>query len=421
MSGQRPPWGSGASPGAPPGRSPGTQPGRSPGTQPGGSQGASSGASDTLPPAVVEAVELVRVTMPLVLPFRTSFGTQTGRDVLLVRVRSPGGNGWGECVTPAAPVYSEEFTDGAALVLRDHLVPRVLAAGREVTADAVHARLRGVHGHRMARAALEVAVLDAQLRAAGISLARHLGAEVRRVPAGVSVGIPAGGVAELLEQVAGYLDDGYLRIKAKVEPGFDVAPVGALRERFGPALALQVDANGGYDPDDPAHLAALDGLDELDLRMLEQPFPADRLRDHARHAPRWQTPLCLDESITGPLTARDAVETGAAAIVNIKLGRVGGIRPSVAIRDVCAARGIPVWCGGMLETGVGRAANVALAALPGFREPGDTSASARYWREDLTAPFVLEDGHLAVPHTPGIGRTPLPERLRDAEVTRVDR
>lgn len=382
---------------------------------------AASGATDAPAPAPIEAVELVRVVMPLVRPFRTSFGTQTRRDVLLVRVRSPGGDGWGECVTPAAPVYSEEFTEGAALVLRDHLVPRVLAGGRELTADDVQIRLRAVHGHRMARAALEVAILDAQLRGAGVSLARHLGASAWRVPAGVSVGIPAGGVPELLDQVAGYRDDGYLRIKAKVEPGFDVAPMTALRERFGPGLALQVDANGGYDPDDPAHLAALDGLDELDLRMLEQPFPAHRLRDHARHAPRWRTPLCLDESITDPVTARDAVETGAAAVVNIKLGRVGGMRTSLAIRDVCAARGVPVWCGGMLETGVGRAANVALAALPGFREPGDTSASDRYWREDLTEPFVLEDGHLAVPDVPGIGRTPLPERLRDAEVTRIDR
>jgi o-succinylbenzoate synthase len=374
-----------------------------------------------LDPVVVEAVELVRVTLPLVRPFRTSFGTQTARDVLLVRVRTADADGWGECVTPAAPLYSEEYTDGAALVLRDHLVPRVLGPGRALAADDVHGRLRAVHGHHMARAALEVAVLDAQLQAAETSLAVHLGATVTRVPAGVSVGIPAGGVPALLDQVAGYLDEGYVRIKAKIEPGFDVRPVVALRERFGPALGLQVDANGAYDPDEPAHVAALDALDELELRMLEQPFAAGRIRDHARHAARWRTPVCLDESITGPVAARDAVESGAAGVVNIKLGRVGGVRPSVVIRDVCMARGIPVWCGGMLETGVGRAANVALAALPGFREPGDTSASSRYWREDLTAPFVLEGGHLAVPDAPGIGRTPRPDRLRAAEVTRIDR
>jgi o-succinylbenzoate synthase len=375
----------------------------------------------SLPPVTLGAIELVRLTLPLVRPFRTSFGTQTGRDVLLVRVRADGIEGWGECVTPAAPVYSEEFTDGAALVLRAHLVPRLLHGGRDVTADDVVARLSPVHGHRMARAALELAVLDTQLRAATTSLARHLGAARARVPAGVSVGIPAGGVPELLDQVDGYLDQGYLRIKAKVEPGFDIEPVAALRERFGDDLALQVDANGGYDPDDPAHVAALDTLDGFELRMLEQPFAAGRLRDHARHAARWRTPVCLDESVIDAVVARDAVELGAAAVVNIKLGRVGGMREAVRIRDVCRARGVPVWCGGMLETGVGRAANVALAALPGFSEPGDTSASDRYWREDLTQPFVLEGGHLAVPDTPGIGRTPLAEHLVDAEVVRIDR
>jgi o-succinylbenzoate synthase len=374
-----------------------------------------------LPPITVAAVDLVRVRLPLVRPFRTSFGTQEARDVLLVRIRTTDGDGWGECVTPAAPVYSEEFTAGAALVLRDHLVPRLLATGRQLGADDVPARLRAVHGHRMARAALELAVLDAQLRSAGRSLAHHLGAITTRVPAGVSVGIPEGGAQRLVEQVEAHLDEGYLRIKAKVEPGFDVAPIGALRERFGHELALQVDANGAYDPDVRDHLAALAGLDELGLTMLEQPFAAGRLRDHARMAARWRTPVCLDESVTDAVSARDAVELGAAAIVNIKLGRVGGVLESVAIRDVCLARGIPVWCGGMLETGVGRAANVALAALPGFRFPGDTSASDRYWREDLTEPFVLEDGHLAVPDVPGVGRTPLPERLRDAEVARIDR
>lgn len=382
--------------------------------------GASAPAPD-LPSVTLEAVELVRVQLPLVRPFRTSFGTQERRDVLLVRVRTPDGDGWGECVTPAAPVYSEEFTDGAALVLRDHLVPRVLAAGRRCRAADLPARLRAFHGHRMARAALELAVLDAQLRSAGRSLAEHLGATTDRVPAGVSVGIPDGGTGALLEQVAAHLAEGYLRIKAKVEPGFDVTPIGALRERFGHELALQVDANAAYDPEDRDHLAALDGLDGFALTMLEQPFAAARLRDHARLAARWRTPICLDESITDAVAARDAVELGAAAIVNIKPGRVGGIAESVAIRDVCLARGIPVWCGGMLETGVGRAANVALAALPGFRFPGDTSASDRYWREDLTDPFVLEDGHLAVPDVPGIGRTPRPERLRDAAVTRIDR
>lgn len=369
----------------------------------------------------IDAVELVRVDLPLVRPFTTSFGRQTRRETLLVRVRTPDADGWGEIVTPAAPVYSEEFTAGAALVLRDHLVPWLLEPGTEVTAEDVGARLAGVHGQRMAKAALEVAVLDAQLRTAGVALADHLGAAVDRVPAGVSVGIPDGGIPELLEQVSGYLDEGYLRVKAKVQPGFDVAPLASLREHLGGDVALQVDGNAGYHPDDPAHVAALDGLDELGLVMIEQPFGTDRLRDHARHAARWRTPVCLDESIHDATRARDAVACGAAGIVNIKLGRVGGLLESVRIRDTCLGLGVPVWCGGMLETGVGRAANVALAALEGFSLPGDTSASDRYWAEDVTEPFVLEDGFVAVPTGPGIGRTPRAGWVADADIERIDR
>ncbi len=372
-----------------------------------------------LPPIAVECIDLVRVELPLIRPFRTSFGTQTSRDILLVRVAADGAEGWGECVTPGAPVYSEEFTDGAALVLRDHLVPRLLADGPQVTAEDVGARLAGFHGHRMAKAALELAVLDAQLRTAELSLAHHLGAEVSRVPAGVSVGIPSGGTGELLDQVASHLDEGYLRIKAKVEPGFDADPMEAVRERFGQQLRFQVDANAAYDPDDHDHMAALDRLDALGMVMIEQPFAPDRLRDHARHARRWSTPVCLDESIHDATRARDAIESGAAGIVNIKVGRVGGILESVRVRDICRDRGVPVWCGGMLESGIGRAVNVALGALPGFEFPGDTSASDRYWAEDLTEPFVLEGGHLAVPATPGIGRTPRPEMLTSARRDRV--
>jgi O-succinylbenzoate synthase len=266
----------------------------------------------------------------------------------------------------------------------------------------------------MAKAALEAAVLDAQLRGAGRSLADHLGAVVDRVPAGVSVGIPDGGVAELVEQIAGYLDEGYVRIKAKVTPGFDVAAMRAVRDAFGPQLPLQVDANAGYDPDDAGHVGALEGLDELELTMIEQPFAPDRLRDHADLAARLDTPVCLDESILDATRARDALDVGACTIVNIKPGRVGGLLESVRIHDLCATRSVAVWCGGMLETGIGRAANVALAALPGFRYPGDTSASNRYFEHDVTDAFVLEDGHLAVPDTPGIGRVPHPDALAGA-------
>lgn len=387
-----------------------------------------------LPPIEVTAVDLVRVTMPLVRPFTTSFGRQSERDVLLVRVTArgavtgggtgPGSGtvevvGWGECVTPAAPVYSEEFTDGAALVLRDHLVPALVRPDRRLGAGDVTVRLAAFQGQHMARAALELAVLDAQLRAVDRPLAGHLGAVRDRVPAGVSVGIPAGGTSELVEQVAGYLDEGYLRVKVKIQPGFDVVPLTRLREVHGPDVALQVDANAAYDADDAGHVAALDALDELGLVLLEQPFAPARLRDHARHAVRWRTPVCLDESIRDAADATDAIALGACRIVNIKLGRVGGLAEAVRVRDVCRAAGVEVWCGGMLETGVGRAANLALAATAGFELPADTSASDRYWHQDLTAPFHLDAGHLVVPTGPGIGRTPRADALQDAEVTRL--
>lgn len=380
-----------------------------------------------LAPVTIRAVDLVRVRLPLVRPFTTSFGRQTDRDALLVRVTATADAdvdrevvGWGECVTPLAPVYSEEYTDGAALVLARHLVPALVGPGPRVTAGELPQRLGNLKGHPMARAALEVAVLDAQLRAVERSLAHHLGAVRDRVPAGVSVGIPDGGIDELLDQVTGYLAEGYLRVKLKVRPGFDVAPLRAVRAAVGDDLPLQVDANGAYDGEDADHLAALDALDAVGLELIEQPFPAARLRDHARHAPRWQAPVCLDESIHTAADAADAVAIGACGVVNIKLGRVGGLRESLAIRDVCRAAGIPVWCGGMLETGVGRAANVALASLPGFDLPGDTSASNRYFTADLTEPFPLVDGHLEVPTGPGIGRTPRPEALTHATVTRLD-
>lgn len=365
-----------------------------------------------LAPITLGEVALVRVAMPLVSPFRTSFGTQTARDVLFVAVRDRDGvPGWGECATTAAPLYDADYTDGAALLLRDHLVPALLADGATVTAGDVPVRLARFRGNHAPKAALEAAVWDAQLRAAGRSLADHLGVTRDRVPTGVSVGIPEGGVPALVDQVGAYLDEGYVRIKAKIEPGFDGEPMRALRETFGPQLRLQVDANTAYSPEDADHLRALDGLDELDLVQIEQPFGADRLRAHAQAAERWETPVCLDESITDRWRAREAVESGACSIVNIKVGRVGGLTEAVAVHDACRELDVPVWCGGMLETGIGRGVNVTLAGLPGFVLPGDTSASSRYWAEDLTRPFVLEDGHVAVPREPGASPLPDPDRL----------
>ncbi len=321
--------------------------------------------------------------------------------------------GWGECVADESPLYSEEYVDGAADVLRRFLVP-ALARCDDLTAADVAGVLAPFRGHRMAKAALETAVLDAELRTRGESLAGHLGAVRDRVACGVSVGI-MDSLPELLDAVAGYLAQGYLRIKLKIEPGWDVGPVRAVRERFGDALDLQVDANAAYTLADADQLARLDAFD---LGQLEQPLAARDLLGHAELARRLRTPLCLDESISSVADAVDALALGACAIVNIKPGRVGGHLEARRIHDVCLARQVPVWCGGMLETGVGRAANVALAALPGFTMPGDTSASERYYAADLTAPFCLVDGHLPVPTGPGIGLAPLPDRLAETTTAR---
>jgi len=351
-------------------------------------------------------VELRHVSMPLVAPFRTSFGTQTTRDVLLLRVVTDESEGWGECVAMTDPLYSSEYVDGAADVLRRFLVPALAAAG-PIDAHAVATVLTPYRGHRMAKAALETAVLDAELRAEGRSFARELGAVHDRVPCGVSVGI-MDSVPALLDAVGNYLDEGYLRIKLKIEPGWDVEPVRAVRERYGDDVLLQVDANTAYTLADARHLAR---LDPFGLLLIEQPLDEEDVLGHAELARLIETPVCLDESITSARSAAAAIRLGACQVVNIKPGRVGGYLEARRIHDVCVAHGVPVWCGGMLETGIGRAANVALAALPGFVLPGDTSASGRYYRTDITEPFVLADGQLAVPTGPGSGVSPVPELL----------
>ncbi|MFK4039116.1 o-succinylbenzoate synthase [Nonomuraea wenchangensis] len=354
----------------------------------------------------ITGVELRRIAMPLVAPFRTSFGTETSRDVLLVRVVTPEAEGWGECVAMSEPLYSPEYVDGAADVIRRFLLPALPA---NVDANAVGRALHPVKGHRMAKAALETAVLDAQLRASGESFAGFLGAARTRVPCGVSVGI-MDTVPRLLDAVAGYLDEGYARIKLKIEPGWDVEPVRAVRERFGDDVLLQVDANAAYTLADAPRLAKLDAFD---LLLIEQPLANDDLVQHARLARRLRTPICLDESIESAEHAAAAIELGSCSIVNIKPGRLGGYLEARRVHDLCRAHGVAVWCGGMLETGLGRAANVALAALPGFTLPGDTSGSRRYFATDVTEPFELVDGHLEVPAGPGLGVEPLPEVLKE--------
>ena len=353
-------------------------------------------------------IRLYRIDMPLVRPFRTSFGTQETRDVLLLQAITDGGiSGWAECVAMEWPGYSYEYVDGAVDVLAEHLIPAAVADG-VIDPHVVHRRLARLMGHPMAKAALETAVLDAWLRTEGRSLADYLGAVRTEVDCGVSVGIPVDeSIDSLLEEVSGYVDAGYRRIKLKIQPGWDLQAVRAVRETW-PDIPLQTDANQAYARDDGPVLAA---MDPYNLLLVEQPLPEDDLLGHAMLAQQINTPVCLDESIISLATADTAIAFKAASIINIKPGRVGGYLEARDIHDLCLERGVPVWCGGMLETGIGRAANVALAALPGFTLPGDTSASSRYYAVDITPPFVLDDGRLRVPSAPGIGVEPIPAIL----------
>ena len=347
----------------------------------------------------LERLELRRIALDLVTPFRTSFGVETQRDILLLHVTTDVGDGWGECVASQEPAYSSEFVEGSALVIREHLWPAMLAAGIGSASD-VAPTLARFKGHQMAKATLEMAVLDAQLRAAGTSWKHELGSTRDRIPSGVSVGI-FDTLEELSRQVGGYIDDGYVRIKLKIEPGWDVEPVRMIREQIGPDVPLQVDANTAYTRDDIAHLCK---LDEFDLLLIEQPLPEEDILGHAELARASATPVCLDESVVSMQTAVDAIELGAAEIVNIKPGRVGGYLTAVRIHDLCVARGVPVWCGGMVETGIGRAANAGLASLPGFTLPGDISASRRFYARDIVVdPITVDDGHVVVPTTAGLG------------------
>jgi O-succinylbenzoate synthase len=344
----------------------------------------------------VEAVELHHIAMPLVRPFETSFGRQTARSVLLVHVLTDVGDGWGECVAMAEPVYSSEYVAGCEAVIRDFLAPAII--GRELTVEQFAGLTRFVIGNRMAKAALETALLDAQTRAAGLSFASYFGATRTAVDCGVSVGISPD-LDTLLAEVQSYVDEGYRRIKLKVKPGWDLEPVRAVRALIGD-LPLQVDANTAYTAADITHLKA---LDEFDLLLIEQPFVEEDIATHIALSRAIATPVCLDESIVNTDVAIDAIERGATSIVNIKAGRVGGYLEAVRLHDACAELSIPVWCGGMLETGVGRAANVALASMDNFTLAGDTSGSSRYFAEDITEPFVLVDGQLAVPNGIGSG------------------
>ncbi|WP_396667176.1 o-succinylbenzoate synthase [Microbacterium sp. R86528] len=349
-------------------------------------------------PICLESVELRVLHLPLVSPFTTSFGTEHVREVIVARAVTADGEGWGEIVTSEAPLYSSEYTHSAWDVARRWLIPALLAK-RTFAPEEVPTILEPFKGHRMVKAGLELSILDAALRTEGRSFGEYIGAERELVPSGVSVGIQRDPQA-LVDAVAGYLDEGYVRIKIKIKPGRDIADTAAVREAFG-TIPFQVDANSAYTLADVETLAQ---LDQFDLLLVEQPLQEDDIVDHATLARQLKTPVCLDESIVSHKAAMDALALGAASIINIKAGRVGGYLEAVKIHDLCRSAGIPVWCGGMLETGIGRAANAALAALPGFELPGDISASDRFYTRDIvTEPVVLEDGHVRVPTGHGLG------------------
>lgn len=354
----------------------------------------------------VRAVDLRLVGLPLVRPFRTSFGESTERTCILARVETDHAWGWGECVADVEPDFSGEFNDGAWLVIREFLAPALFRA-EDVRPEDLSSLFAFVRGNPMAKATVIDAVLDAQLRADGTSLSSYLGAERDRVACGVSVGITPSTEA-LLDQVSAYVGDGYRRIKLKIGPTVDVERVRAVREA-NPAVALSVDANAAYTFEDADVFRELEAFD---LLMIEQPLHHEDLVQHAKLQRELRTAICLDESIRSAADARAAIELAACRTVNIKQGRVGGVLEAKAVHDECADAGVPVWCGGMLETGVGRATNLALAALPNFKLPGDTSPSARYFHDDITAPFEMaSDGTMTVPQGPGIGVDPDADRL----------
>ena len=359
----------------------------------------------------IDRIELRIVPMRLRERFVISSGARQDRHVFLVSLHGEGRTGWGEVVAAEDPSYSPETTETAWHVIRDFLAPAIVGVDHEGP-GATLAAVDWVRGHRMARAGLEMAAWDLMARIHGASLAEEIGGERRPVPVGVSIGIQPDDDA-LLRKVEGYLLEGYKRVKIKIKPGRDVEMLAAVRERF-PEADLMADANSAYGLDDADRLAELDALD---LMMIEQPLGHEDIRDHARLQERIRTPICLDESIRSPADARLALELGACRIINIKPGRVGGFGPSRAIHDLCVEAGVPVWCGGMLESGIGRAHNLALATLPGFTLPGDISESRRYWEEDIVTPeFEMENGMMQLPEGPGIGVEPRLDLIEALEI-----
>ncbi len=358
----------------------------------------------------IERLELRLLRLPLVHFFETSFGRIYDKHFIVIRLEGGGVTGWGESVAEADPFYSSETNETVWHVISDFIAPRVLGVEFEHPRD-VFPALKAIRGHNMAKAAIEMAAWDLYAKQRGEPLSRMLGGTRDRIASGVSIGIQ-NSLDELVEKVDRELKAGYRRIKIKIKPGWDLAAVERVRERFGD-IALMVDANAAYTLADARHLAE---LDRFDLMMIEQPLDYDDVADHAALQRQLKTPICLDESIKSVHLAEEAIAARACRIINIKPGRVGGFRESMRLHDLCAAHDIPVWHGGMLESGIGRAANIHLSTLPNFTLPGDVAASRRYFSPDLIDPpiEVDADGTIAVPVGPGLGVTIVEERIERA-------
>jgi O-succinylbenzoate synthase len=355
----------------------------------------------------LEQVTLREIRMPMLFRFQTSFGETTERRIILVEVTGEGASGWGEVTATEGPFYNEEDTETAWHILSDFAIPKLLERPVANAAQAA-SRWEAIRGHHMATGGLEAALWDWEARLAKRPLGSLLGGTLREIPCGVSIGIQRS-PDELIERISAEIAAGYQRIKIKIKPGWDVEVLDRVRERF-PRLPLMADANSAYSL---ADLPKLRQLDRFYLMMIEQPLGHDDIVDHAKLQQALQTPVCLDESIRTLRHAEQAIEMGACRIVNIKLGRVGGFRNAKQIHDCCQAAKIPVWCGGMLESGIGRAHNVALSTLPNFVLPGDVAASKRYWKQDVITPEVdvTARGTIMVPEGPGIGYAPDVERI----------
>ncbi len=364
----------------------------------------------------IESITLHHLRMPLVAPFETSFGREVERECVLISLDADGLTGYGECVATRDPGYNYETTGTAMHILNDFVAPLILGKDIKDAAD-FQARVSGIRGHHLAKAGVEMALWDLLGKRDGKSLREMFGGRRHKVEVGVSVGLQESPEV-LVRTVSGYVEQGYARVKIKIKPGRDVGDASAVRKKF-PVLRLQVDANSAFTLESAQ---ALKPLDDLNLLLIEQPLFEDDIWDHHKLQKQFKTPICLDESILTPRHARYALEMQACRIINIKAGRVGGLSQALEIHDLCRKQNIPVWCGGMLETGVGRASNLALASLPGFTLPGDISASDRYYKRDITRErFSLnKDSTIDVPRGAGLGVTIDEDALAAFTLARLD-